>query len=183
MGRMLWAKARCLGVCRRSGCREEIGLAAADKPAVAVGVSSVQKDDRSSAGEGLKCQTEVGALGKGDPPKASEKGWNLAKPGFRKISLVVAEAGESGYKPNASWRLCRDKNTRMEALGWKMSYKSQSAADLMTQGQALAVPAAPPLTELSGSAQVEDVEKQALRTLPPLQQAKEREARATEFWK
>lgn len=61
-------------------------MAAAERPAAAVGVSSVQKDDYSSAGEGLKCQTEVGALGKGDPPKASERGWNLAKPGLGRLA-------------------------------------------------------------------------------------------------
>ena len=30
-----------LGMCRRSECREQIGVAAADRPAVAVGVSDV----------------------------------------------------------------------------------------------------------------------------------------------
>lgn len=56
----------------------------------------------------------------------------MAKPGCRKISPVVAEARESGYRPNARWSLCvdegLDKNTRREALGWKkMWYKSQMA--------------------------------------------------------
>lgn len=60
-------------------------MAAASRPAVAVGVSSVQKD-WCSVREGWKCQTEIGAVGKGDPSKASEQGWNLAKPGFKKIS-------------------------------------------------------------------------------------------------
>lgn len=30
-----------VGMCRRSGCREVTGLAAADRPAVAVGMSTV----------------------------------------------------------------------------------------------------------------------------------------------
>lgn len=62
-----------------------MGLAAASRPAVAVGVSSVQKD-WCLVGKGWKCQTEIGEVGKGDPSKASEQGWNLAKPGFKKIS-------------------------------------------------------------------------------------------------
>lgn len=62
-----------VGICRRSGCRDQIGLAAADRPAVAVAGSSVQKASFSSTGEGLKCQTEIGSLGKGDPSKASEQ--------------------------------------------------------------------------------------------------------------
>lgn len=75
-----------VGMRRRSGCGEQIGLVATSRAAVAVGVSSVQRDGWCSAGEGLKCQTENRALGKGNPSKASEQGWNLAKPGFRKIS-------------------------------------------------------------------------------------------------
>lgn len=65
-----------------------------------------RKASFSSAGEGLKCQTEIGALCKGDPSKASEQDWNRAKPGFRKIRVVVAKAREPGCKPNARWRLC-----------------------------------------------------------------------------
>lgn len=110
-----------VGICRRSGWREQIGLAAADRPAVAVGMSSVQKASFSSTGKGLKCQTEIGALSKGDPSKATLQDRNLAKPGFMKISLVVVETRESAYKPNARWTLCvdesLDKNTRKEALG------------------------------------------------------------------
>lgn len=54
----------------------------------------------------------------------------MAKPGIRKITLVMAEARESGYKPNARSRLCMaeglDKNRRTEALGWKeMWHKRQ----------------------------------------------------------
>lgn len=60
-------------------------MAATSRPAVAVGVSRVQKD-WCLAGEGWKYQNEIGALGKGDPSKASEQGWNLAKAGFKEIS-------------------------------------------------------------------------------------------------
>lgn len=73
-----------VGTRRKSVYGEQIGLAAASRPAV--GVSRVQKDSWSLAGEGLKCQMEIGALGKGDPSKAFEQGWNLASPGFRKTS-------------------------------------------------------------------------------------------------
>lgn len=57
--------------------------------------------------------------------------------------------------------------------------KSQ-AAGLTSQGQALAAPAAPPLTEPSRSAQGGDLGKQVLCTLLPPEQAEDREARATE---
>lgn len=48
--------------------------------------------------------------------------------------MVVAEARESGYKPNASLKLCMVKNTRMEALGWKMRCKSQPADSMTGSG-------------------------------------------------
>lgn len=36
-------KGTVVGICRPCGCREQVGLVAADRPAVAVGVGSVQK--------------------------------------------------------------------------------------------------------------------------------------------